>query len=156
MLICIGISLIIIAITIFIHAFGSAFWIRYQVKHFSSTMHEWKLSVVLRILIVCALFLILLHFIEILIWSIIYLILPDLYAIKTFEEAVYFSLVTYTTLGYGDITLGPTWRMVSGFEAMNGIILIGWTTAMFYSVVQNVTQKYRGSKKRDFNKDEKK
>jgi voltage-gated potassium channel Kch len=153
MLIRIGISLAIIAITIFIHAFGSAFWIRYQAKHFSSTMHEWKLGIVLRVLIFFALFLILLHFIEILIWSIVYFILPDLHSIITFEEAVYFSLVTYTTLGYGDITLDPTWRMVSGFEAINGIILIGWSTAMFYSVVQNVTQKYRGSKSRELKRD---
>ncbi len=143
----IGISLVITAITIIIHAFGSAFGLRYQAKHFSITMHEWRLRYVLRVLITSALFLILLHFIEIIIWSVLYITLPDIHAIKTFEEAVYFSLITYTTVGYGDITLGPTWRIVGGFEAMNGILLIGWTTAMFYSVVQNVTQKYRSYKK---------
>jgi len=72
--------------------------------------------------------------------------------LKTFEEAAYFSLVTYTTLGYGDIILGPTWRVLSGFEAINGIMLISWSTAMFYSVVKNVTQKYRSDKNQDLKK----
>ncbi len=51
---------------------------------------------------------------------------------------VSFSTVTYTTLGYGDITLPPVWRVMSGFEAMNGILLFGWSTAMFYAVVQRI------------------
>ena len=147
MIISIGLSLIIIALTILIHAFGSAFWIRYQSRHLSPSMKDWKLSRVLRILTVFALFLTLLHFIEISIWSALYMILPDLHSINTFEEAIYFSLITYTTVGYGDITLGPAWRILGGFEAMNGILLIGWSTAMFYSVVQMVAKKYHDHKK---------
>ena len=54
------------------------------------------------------------------------------------EKAIYFSLVTFTTLGYGDITISSTNRILSGFEAMNGILLLGWTTAMMFSVIQFV------------------
>jgi hypothetical protein len=44
--------------------------------------------------------------------------------------------VTFTTLGYGDITLNSEWRVLSGFEAINGILLVGWTTAFLYAVIR--------------------
>ena len=54
-----------------------------------------------------------------------------------YERAVYFSIVTFTTLGYGDITLPyEEWRILSGVEALNGILLFGWTTAFLFAVVQ--------------------
>ena len=43
---------------------------------------------------------------------------------------------TYTTLSYGDITLSPGWRLPSGIEAMDGILLFGWTTALLSTVAQ--------------------
>jgi choline-glycine betaine transporter len=59
-------------------------------------------------------------------------------SICSIEEAVYFSFVTFTTLGYGDITLSEGFRVLSGIQALNGIILVGWSTAMIFSVVQHV------------------
>jgi voltage-gated potassium channel Kch len=59
-------------------------------------------------------------------------------ALENFEEALYFSLVTFTTLGYGDISLGEEWRLLSAFEAANGIILFGWTTALIVAVLQRI------------------
>jgi hypothetical protein len=55
-------------------------------------------------------------------------------ALPTFSEAVYFSLVTFTTLGYGDVTLGEEWRMLAALEAANGIMMFGWTTAIIVAV----------------------
>ena len=59
-------------------------------------------------------------------------------AIPDPEAAVYFSMVTFTTLGYGDITLGPDWRLLASFEAANGIIMFGWTTALIVAYVQRI------------------
>jgi len=59
-------------------------------------------------------------------------------AIASFDEAMYFSMVTYTTLGYGDITLDPGWRLLSGFQAANGVIIAGWSTALVIAVVQHI------------------
>jgi hypothetical protein len=66
-------------------------------------------------------------------------------AIATFEDAIYFSLVTFTTLGYGDITLAPNWRVAGAVEAANGIILFGWTTAIIVAVGQRVFADIDGS-----------
>lgn len=52
------------------------------------------------------------------------------------EESFYFSLVTYTTLGYGDIVLTSPYRIYAGFEAANGIIIFGWSTAIFMWAIQ--------------------
>jgi len=59
-------------------------------------------------------------------------------AITDTEAAMYFSVVTYTTLGYGDVTLTPDHRMLAAFEAANGIMMFGWTTAVIVAVVQRV------------------
>ena len=49
--------------------------------------------------------------------------------------AFYFSAVTYTTTGYGDIILPQPWRMVGAVEALTGILMCGWSTAFFFAVV---------------------
>ena len=77
-----------------------------------------------------------LHLLEALVWAAAFFMLPMTPGFETFEEAVYFSVVTFTTLGYGDITLDPVWRLLSGIEAVNGILLAGWSTALLFSVVQ--------------------
>jgi hypothetical protein len=59
-------------------------------------------------------------------------------ALPTPSEALYFSLVTFTTLGYGDITLNEQWRMLGAFQAANGILMFGWTTALIVAVAQRV------------------
>ena len=69
------------------------------------------------------------------IWAFAYLALG---AIESVEEAGYFSMVTYTTLGYGDVTLSAEWRLLSAFESANGIIMFGWTTAIVLAVVNHV------------------
>jgi hypothetical protein len=55
-------------------------------------------------------------------------------AIQDFETALYFSTVTFASLGYGDITLGKDWRLFGSIEAANGVILFAWSTAFFLSV----------------------
>ena len=44
----------------------------------------------------------------------------------------------FTTLGYGDITLTEGWRLLSGIEAMNGIMQAGLTAAMLFTVVERI------------------
>lgn len=69
---------------------------------------------------------------EIWAWATLYLVLG---ALGTLEEAAYFSTVTFTTLGYGDMTLGD-WRLLSSFEAANGLLMFGWSTALVFVAVQ--------------------
>ena len=72
----------------------------------------------------------LLHTIEVWVWAGAYLWLA---AIGTLEEALYFSTVTFSTIGFGDFTLGPEWRLLSSLEGVDGLLLIGWSTAYLVS-----------------------
>ena len=77
----------------------------------------------------------LLSLVEVLVWAVTYLVLN---AIQGFEKAVYFSMVSFTTLGYGEIVLHERWRLLASFEAANGIIMFGWTTAIVVASVQRI------------------
>jgi voltage-gated potassium channel Kch len=55
-------------------------------------------------------------------------------AIEGFEQALYFSTVNFTTLGYGDIVLSEHWRLFAAIEGANGLLLIGWSTAFLLAV----------------------
>ena len=68
-------------------------------------------------------------------WAAAYLVVG---AISGIEEAVYFSTVTYTTLGYGDVVMTDHWRLLSAFEAANGIIMFGWSTAVLVAALQRI------------------
>ena len=80
---------------------------------------------------------ILLHLVEITTWALFYAwrnAMPDL------PSAFYFSAVTYTTTGYGDLVLPKEWRLVGGVEALTGILMCGWSAAFFFAVVTRITQ----------------
>ncbi len=72
---------------------------------------------------------------EIFIWAVAYLMVG---AISALEPALYFSTVTFTTLGYGDIVLQEGWRLLASFEAANGIMMFGWTTALIFAFVHHL------------------
>ena len=75
-------------------------------------------------------------------WSVCYLAND---AFQSFEEALYFSLVTYSTLGYGDVILDSPHRLLAGFEAANGIIMFGWSTALVIATIQQLLLSSSGS-----------
>lgn len=77
----------------------------------------------------------LLHALEIWTYAALYL---GIGALRTFEEALYFSTSTYATIGYGDIVLATQWRVLGAIEGINGVILLGWSTAFFVSVVGRI------------------
>lgn len=77
---------------------------------------------------------------EVMVWALVYWWLG---VFTEGEPALYFSMVTYTTLGYGDIVLEGSLRLLSSFQAAIGIIMFGWTTAVVLAVVQRLYQNRR-------------
>jgi len=61
-------------------------------------------------------------------------------AFETLEEALYFSMVSFTTLGFGDVILPQEWRLLSGLIAANGLILFGLNTAFLIEVFSRILQ----------------
>jgi hypothetical protein len=75
--------------------------------------------------------LVLLHSAEIWLYAALFLGL-DLF--KDLETALYFSTTSFTTLGYGDIVVNHSRRLIAAIESANGFLLIGWSTAFLVSV----------------------
>jgi hypothetical protein len=71
---------------------------------------------------------------EIWAWAFLYLWL-DLPAVHELETALYFSMVSFTTVGYGDIVLSPHDRLLGAMQAASGMLLFGWSTAFMFEIL---------------------
>jgi Ion channel len=75
------------------------------------------------------------HLIEIIVWAAT-LALVD--AIPAYRDAFYYAAGTYTTLGYGEGTLPPAWRLLGPMIAISGLFAFGWTTGLLVNIVSIV------------------
>ncbi len=130
------ISILMIGLTVGIHTLGAVFWLGHlghRIDHYSRQNKQLPL---LRGILTTAIALITLHVVEAFLWAILYLQLPSQAGLKNMQEAVYFSMITFTTIGYGDITLNKQWQLLAGVEGMVGIVVFGLTAATLFAVIQ--------------------
>jgi voltage-gated potassium channel Kch len=135
MLVHMALAIALVFGTVFIHAGCTAVVIGWL---HSVTAQHWALrSPLTRASVVGALVFVMLlvAIVESTLWAGLYLWVG---ALPTLSEALYFSLVTFTTLGYGDVILPEQWRILGAFQAANGILMFGWTTAIIVAVAQRV------------------
>ena len=122
----------LIVATVVVHAIGLEFILKVLVAVRTNLTFS---------LVILAVFMV--HIVEICIWAAFYYFKVPSSEIPTLEAAVYFSTSCFTTVGFGDVVLSDKWRMLSGFEAIDGMILFGWSTAFIFTVVRRVyTQIY--------------
>jgi Ion channel len=117
---------LLISLNVIVHTAGLlvlARWMSWIIGWFRLHKHSLGKTVAM-VTTVLGLFLI--HTVEIWIWAGVYLAIG---VVAGLEDAVYFSTVTFATLGYGDIIPPSGWRVFAALEAMNGFILIGWSIA---------------------------
>jgi hypothetical protein len=77
------------------------------------------------------------HLIEIALWATLFVICGEF---ADFATAYYHSAVNYTSLGYGDIIMSPTWRLLGPLETADGMLLFGVSTAMIFAVIQRLVE----------------
>lgn len=94
--------------------------------------HRPKLFIVLTVSVIAALGMIT---VSVWVWAFAYYALG---IFVTLEASLYFSLVSYTTLGFGDIILPPDWRILSGLTAANGFLSIGMMSAVVLETLRVV------------------
>ncbi len=136
-----GIALTLV--TVGLHAAGITWWI-YQLKRTAATLPDTRIGWFLqfRLLGSTAVALLLLHIAEVVVWALAYLWI-GVKEIGSFEDATYFSTVTFTSLGYGDVVIAGPWRLLSAIEAMVGLLIFGWSSATLYAVVQRIWEARR-------------
>jgi len=122
-----------------IHAAGIAGALR-RMRGSAASMQSFWTSLCLFILL--AVWMVLLHLAEIVVWALAYAWNG---AIADLQTAIYFSAVTYTTTGYGDIVLPLPWRLDGAIEALTGILMCGWSTGFFFAVVSRLVDARHGA-----------
>ena len=75
------------------------------------------------------------HLAVIALWAVALLLCGEM---STFENALYCSAENYTALGYGDALLSERWRLLGPFEAINGLLLVGLSTAIMFAVLSRL------------------
>ena len=130
------IGVLMIVVTVAIHAIGTTYWLDLLGNRLRQHAHSQESLHLFRGIMSTAVALLMLHAVEVLLWALVYVLLPGQAGLNNYAEAVYFSMVTLTTLGYGDITLSMNWQLLAGMEAMVGIMVFGLTTATLFAVIQ--------------------
>jgi len=79
--------------------------------------------------------LIAIHGVEIWAYALLYLAIGSLSGLET---ALYYSTISYTTVGYSDVHMQDAWRLLGAFESIVGMMLIGWSTAFFFRMLGRI------------------
>jgi hypothetical protein len=128
-------GLVLAGTTVVLHAIGTVYIItplagvwRRNVESFQLPQRVWILTRLVSLLLV-------LHLMEMAVWAAAYTVtavFPD------FETSLYYSLKSYTTVGYGDILPPASWRLLGPIEAAVGVLMLGWSTGIIVAAVQRI------------------
>jgi len=127
----------IVSLSLVIHLTGillMADWLLHKREYFEQTAKGKHVS-----LLIVALFaaIMLLHLIQTSLWAVFY------YArslFSDFETSMYFSMTSFTTIGYGDVLLPRRWRLLGVVEGFSGVLLCGISTAFIFAVINAMFQ----------------
>jgi hypothetical protein len=128
-------AFLLAASTIWMHAAGISLLLRYSTR--PGSQPPTTPFAIRRALLRIVWWLLLLHLAEISFWGLFYLwrgYLPDA------EAAFYFSGVTYTTIGYGDIVLAKPFRLLAPVEGLIGVLMCSLSMGYFFVVVNRILQ----------------
>ena len=129
-------TIVLITLTLVLQCAGMAVLIEWAKARLPRALHRfgpWRsgvLMVRLMTLIVC------LHMLQILLWALFY----RLYCISHSESAFYFSATSYSTVGYGDLVLPQSWRLLGPMESITGVLMCGLSVSFLFAVVQRLVE----------------
>lgn len=132
------IALGIVAVCVVIHTAGLALFADFLMDRYSqldrvTTVVRQALLLILVFAVVISL-----HLIEMSLWATFYF-LRGLF--QDYETALYFSLVTYGTIGFGDVVLPQRWRLLGGIEGISGVLLCGLSAGFIFAVINALFQR---------------
>ncbi|MEW5687542.1 MAG: ion channel [Pseudomonadota bacterium] len=129
-----------VALTVVIHGWGLALLAMIVRASEGARPLDWMSMRGITFSVGLALGLFLLHGIEIWCYAVLF---QALGATSDFRAAVYFSTTTYSAIGFSDADFHPRWLLVAGIEGINGLLLIGWSTAFFVAVMTSMLERVR-------------
>ena len=128
-------ALALTGVTVVLHAVGSVYVVMPATGIWARPAPLARRARPVRMLTGLVSMLLVLHLVEMAVWAAAYSaagVMPD------FETALYYSLKSYTTVGYGDVLPPPAWRLLGPIEAAVGILMLGWSTSIIVAAVQRI------------------
>ncbi len=136
-----GIAVFLVTLTLWFQCVGIALLIRYArasiergVAHLSS-LRAAILMIRFSILVIV------LHFLQIFIWSMFY----RWYCLPSWESSFYFSATSFSTVGYGDVVLPRVWRLLGPVESVTGVLMCGISVSCLFVVAIKVIEREIGA-----------
>ena len=131
----IAVGAITVLCTIFIHALALAATVNFFRYERRQGRTGAGFAIDLTIVVLVMTFAFIAHLMEISIWARLFIICGEF---QQFGIAFYHSAVNYSTLGYGDLLMTPSWRLLGPLEATNGALMFGVSAAMVFAVIQRL------------------
>lgn len=132
-----GAGFILVSLCVVVHTYGLVLLADWLMRHPATTEAQFSVRRYSRLLIVVFAVITLLHLVETFIWAAFYDLMGHF---SDLETSLYFSLGSYTTIGYGDVVLPAKWRLLGGIEGINGVLLCGLSAAFLFAVVNQMFQ----------------
>lgn len=132
------IALSIVAVCVVIHTAGLVLFAQFLIDRFPKLDRVTAITRQMITLIFVFAVVITLHLVEAGLWAIFYYVRG---LFNDFETALYFSLVTYGTIGFGDVVLPQRWRLLAGIEGISGVLLCGLSAAFIFAVINALFQR---------------
>lgn len=132
-----AIAAAIVSVSLVIHMAGillMAQWLMRRREELEQRISKRRFTVLMIMLFAGIL---LLHVIQTSLWAVFYYT-QELFS--DFETSLYFSMVSFTTIGYGDVLLPRNWRLLGVIEGFSGVLLCGVSTAFIFAVVNAIFQ----------------
>jgi hypothetical protein len=126
---------LMVGLTVTIHFFGlvGLMWVLRHHGHRFHARESWSGLGASILVVVIGLMAILTA--EMWLYAVVYLAIG---ALGDLETAVYFSITSFTTLGFGDVVLDRKWRLLGAIEGANGLLLFGWSTAFLFDIIRRL------------------
>src|SRR5262245_45560502 len=127
-----AISVVIVAICVIIHCAVLILFFEWLLTQRPTIEQKYRIQHHSLLLILAFTIMIFLHVTETAIWAAFYY-WRGLF--EDFETSLYFSMGSYTTIGYGDVVLPRTWRLLGAIEGISGVLLCGLSAAFVFAIV---------------------
>lgn len=134
------VATVMVILTVVIHGWGLALLARLTRAEENAKRLDWMSARGVGFTVALVMGLFALHGLEIWLYAMLF---HGLGAVPDIRTAVYFSTTTYAAIGYGDRVMAEEWRLLGGIEGINGVILLGWTTAFFVTIMSGLRLRRR-------------
>jgi hypothetical protein len=125
-----GATLVLVALTLWLQCGGIAVLINWARRFLAGDIHKLGPFHTARLVVRLTTVMVALHVLEILLWASCY----RWFCFPSWESAVYFSATSYSTVGYGDVTLLLKWRMLGPIESITGVLMCGISVSLLFAI----------------------